>query len=206
MTFEHPWFLLLLVLLPLLPLLRRRLGRPAAFVYSSVEIVRQIPGLAKSPANVALTFLRLLSLSLFIVALARPQKVETLSTSSASGIDIAVAIDLSGSMESEDFRLDGRQVNRLVMAKDVLKSFIKKRPGDRIGLVAFAGRAYVASPLTLDHAFLDQNIDRLQLHMIEDGTAIGSGLSTAINRLRDLKSKSKIVILMTDGQNNAGKI
>ena len=92
------------------------------------------------------------------------------------------------------------------MAKEVLKNFVQKRPGDRIGLIAFAGRAYVASPLTLDHEFLVQNIERLELHMIEDGTAIGSGLSTAVNRLRDLKSKSKIVILMTDGQNNAGKV
>src|SRR5262249_9329520 len=89
---------------------------------------------------------------------------------------------------------------------DVLKKFIDKRPGDRIGLVAFAGKAYVAAPLTLDHDFLQMNLDRLELHTIEEGTAIGSGLSTAINRLRELKSKSKIVILMTDGQNNSGKV
>src|SRR5205814_3938900 len=95
------------------------------------------------------------------------------------------------------------------IAKDVLKRFILRRPNDRIGLVAFAGRAYIAGPLTLDHDFLIQNIDRLQLAgpgSIEDGTAIGSGLSTCINRLRDFKSKSKIIILMTDGQNNAGKV
>jgi Ca-activated chloride channel family protein len=124
----------------------------------------------------------------------------------ASGIDIVVALDLSGSMESEDFRLKGEQVNRLVIAKDVLRKFIERRPSDRIGLVAFAGKAYIAAPLTLDHGFLEQNLERLNLHTIEDGTAIGSALSAAINRLREVKSKSKIVILMTDGQNNAGKV
>jgi Ca-activated chloride channel family protein len=125
----------------------------------------------------------------------------------ASGVDIVVALDLSGSMESEDFELKGRRVNRLEIARDVLQKFIDKRPGDRIGLVAFAGRAYVAAPLTLDHDFLKMNLERLQLHYIqEEGTAIGSALSTALNRLRDVKSKSKLVILMTDGQNNAGKV
>ena len=206
MTFAHPWFLLLLLLFPLMIWLRKRSGPPAAFLYSSLDWVNQIPGLSRSPAQSILSLLRWSALTLFILGLARPQQVQTLSSSSASGIDIAVAIDLSGSMESEDFRYERRQVNRLFMAKEVLKKFVQKRPGDRIGLVAFAGQAYVASPLTLDHDFLVQNIDRLQLHLIEDGTAIGSGLSTAINRLRDLKSKSKIVILMTDGQNNAGKI
>jgi Ca-activated chloride channel homolog len=124
----------------------------------------------------------------------------------ASGVDIVIALDLSGSMESEDFKIKGERVNRLTVAKDTIAQFIARRPNDRIGLVAFAGRAYIAAPLTLDHDFLRSNLDRLQLHMIEDGTAIGSGLSAAVNRLRDIRSKSKIVILMTDGQNNAGKI
>jgi Ca-activated chloride channel family protein len=109
-------------------------------------------------------------------------------------------------MESEDFVIKGQQVNRLAVAKDTIAKFIEKRPNDRIGLVAFAGRAYIAAPLTLDHDFLRANLDRLQLRTIEDGTAIGSGLSAAVNRLREVRSKSKIVILMTDGQNNAGKI
>jgi Ca-activated chloride channel family protein len=109
-------------------------------------------------------------------------------------------------MESEDFELKGQRVNRLEIAKDVLKKFIERRPGDRMGLVAFAGKAYIAAPLTLDHSFLIQNLERLEMHSIEEGTAIGAGLSATVNRLRDLKSKSKIVILMTDGQNNAGKI
>jgi Ca-activated chloride channel family protein len=124
----------------------------------------------------------------------------------ASGIDIVVAIDLSGSMASEDFQDEGKQVNRLDIAKKVLLKFVDARLNDRIGLVAFAGRAYIASPMTLDHDFLKQNLERLHLGMIEDRTAIGSALTTALNRLRDLQSKSKIVILMTDGQSNAGKV
>jgi Ca-activated chloride channel family protein len=117
-----------------------------------------------------------------------------------------VALDLSGSMAAEDFELKGDPVNRLVIAKDVLEKFVRKRESDRIGLVAFAGRAYIATPLTLDHDFLLQNLDRLTLGTLEDGTAIGSAISAAVNRLRDIEAKSKIVVLMTDGQNNAGKV
>jgi Ca-activated chloride channel family protein len=142
----------------------------------------------------------------FIAGMARPQLTQSETTVKASGVDIVVAIDLSGSMESEDFTLGGQRVNRLTIAKDVVKTFIDRRPNDRIGLVAFAGKAYIAAPLTLDHAFLQQNLERLNLHTIEEGTAIGSGLAAAVNRLRDLRSKSKIVVLMTDGQNNAGKV
>jgi Ca-activated chloride channel family protein len=206
LTFAHPWFFLLLLLLPVAAWWRGRQGKPAAFVYSSVQLVSGVANIGQSGAGRVLAALRWLALVLFIVGLARPQFVESETSVKASGIDIMVALDLSGSMEAEDFELNRQRVNRLVIAKDVLKKFVEKRPGDRIGLVAFAGKAYVAAPLTLDHDFLQLNIDRLELHTIEDGTAIGSGLSAAVNRLRELKSKSKIVILMTDGVNNAGKV
>ncbi|MBI3191560.1 MAG: VWA domain-containing protein [Pedosphaera parvula] len=206
MRFAQPYLLLLLLLLPLVAWLRGRRGPRAAFLYSSVALVRGLSGFTRSRAGSALAALRLLALLLFILALARPQLGEGEAKINASGIDIVVAIDLSGSMQSEDFELDGRRVNRLVIAKDVLKKFVLKRPGDRIGLVAFAGRAYIAAPLTLDHDFLLTNLERLEIGTIEDGTAIGSGLVAGLNRLRELKSKSKIVILMTDGQNNAGKV
>jgi Ca-activated chloride channel family protein len=205
-TLAHPWFLLLLLALPVVAWCRGRQGKPAAFLYSSVQLVKGVSNLGRSNAGRMLAALRWLALALFIVGMARPQFVASETTTKASGIDIVLAIDLSGSMESEDFELKGQRVNRLAIAKDVLKKFIERRPGDRIGLVAFAGKAYVAAPLTLDHDFLQMNLERLELHTIEEGTAIGSGLSASINRLRDLKSKSKIVILMTDGQNNAGKI
>lgn len=204
--FAHPWVLLFLLLLPLAAWLKGKRGRPSAFVYSSTQLVTGIAGSTRSRAGQILAALRWLTLGVLIVALAQPRLTHSETSIRASGVDIVVAMDLSGSMESEDFELRGQRVNRLMMAKDVLKKFVAKRPADRIGLVAFAGRAYIACPLTLDHDFLEQNIDRLKLHMIEDGTAIGSGLSAAVNRLRDLQAKSKIIILMTDGQNNQGKI
>jgi Ca-activated chloride channel family protein len=207
MSFAHPWLLLLLLLLPLIAWLKGKRGTPPAFLYSSVQLVRAVLNVSRSRAGGFLAALRWLALALFIVALAQPRLTKSQTQIKASGIDIAVAIDLSGSMASEDFEVSGQRASRIDMAKQVLKKFIEKRPGDRIGLVAFATDAYIAAPLTLDHDFLQQNLDRLELDVI-DGThtAIGSGLGTAINRLRDLKSKSKIVILMTDGQNNAGKL
>ncbi|MEK7686150.1 MAG: VWA domain-containing protein [Verrucomicrobiota bacterium] len=206
MTFAQPYLLLLLLLLPLLAWLKGRRGQQPAFLYSSVQLVKSIMGITRSGVGSLLLKLRWITLALCIMALARPQRGEGEARIKASGIDIVVALDLSSSMASEDFRLKGRQVNRLIVAKDVLEKFVAKRGNDRIGLVAFAGRAYIAAPLTLDHDFLLQNFQRLELGTIEDGTAIGSGLSAALNRLRDLQSKSKIVILMTDGQNNAGKV
>jgi len=206
MNFAQPWLLALLALLPVLAWLRGKHGQQAAFLYSSVQLVKNVANLRRSRVGQILSAMRWLTLGLFIVGLARPQLIESEAAVKASGIDIVVALDLSGSMESEDFELRGERVNRLVIAKDVLKKFVDRRPSDRIGLVAFAGKPYIAAPLTLDHDFLEQNIERLQLHAIEDGTAIGSGLAAAVNRLRDIESKSKIVILMTDGQNNAGKV
>jgi Ca-activated chloride channel family protein len=206
MTFAYPYLLLLLLALPVLAWLRGKRGRQAAFLYSSVQLVKGIMGLSRSNVGAILLRMRWLALALFLIALARPRIGEGEAVIRASGIDIVVAVDLSGSMAAEDFELKGERVNRLIIEKDVLGKFVAKRVGDRIGLVAFAGRAYVAAPLTLDHDFLLANLERLSLGSIEDGTAIGSGLTAALNRLRDIPAKSKIVILMTDGQNNAGKV
>jgi len=206
MTFAQPYFLLLLALLPLLAWLEGRRGADPAFRYSSVQLVKGITQVRRSQTRRWLAGLRWGVLVLIILALARPQRSEGDDRVTASGIDIVVALDLSGSMAAEDFELGGERVNRVAIAKFVLEQFIAKRPSDRIGLVAFAGRAYVAAPLTLDHGFLLEDLRRLNLGVIEDSTAIGSALATALNRLRDLPAKSKIIILMTDGQNNAGKI
>ena len=207
MTFAHPYFLLLLLLLPLVAWLKGKAGYEPAFLYSSVQLVRGITGITRSRAGAILVKMRWLALALFFIALARPQVGEGETKVTASGVDIVVAIDLSGSMSSEDFELQGQRVNRLAIAKDVLQKFVDKRPNDRIGLVAFARDAYIAAPLTLDHDFLLQNLERLEIATPDrDGTAIGSALTAALNRLRELKSKSKIVILMTDGQNNAGNV
>lgn len=204
--FGHPWFLLALLLLPVAAWWRAKRSVTPAFLYSSVQLVKGVTSLNHTNRGRMLMRMRWLSLALLIIALARPQLPEGDSKIKASGIDIVVALDLSGSMAAEDFQLKGQDVNRLVIEKSVLEEFVDKRPNDRIGLVAFAGQAYIAAPLTLDHDFLLQNLRRLEIGSIEDGTAIGSGLSAALNRLREVKSKSKIVILMTDGVNNAGKV
>lgn len=214
MTFAHPWFLLLLALLPAMAWLKGRRGSPPAFLYSSVQLVRAVLNVSRSRSGGFLAALRWLALAILIFALAQPQLTKSQTQVKASGIDIAVAVDLSGSMASQDFVVSGQRVNRIDMAKRVLKNFIEKRPSDRIGLIAFATDAFIVTPLTLDHDYLLDNLDRFKIDPYDpndnliDGssTAIGSGLSTAINRLRDQKSKSKIVILMTDGQNNSGKL
>ena len=207
MTFAHPYFLLLLLLLPLLAWLKGKRGIPPAFVYSSVQLVRGMQNISRSRPGGFLPSLRWLILGIFIVALAQPRLSKSTTEVKASGIDIACALDLSGSMKTGDYIVDGQQVSRIDMAKPVLQKFIEGRPNDRIGIVVFAVQAFIATPLTLDHEYLLDNIDRLGIGTINsDATAIGDGITTALNRLRDLKSKSKIIVLMTDGGNNSGKI
>ena len=207
MTFAHPYLLLLLLLLPLLAWLKGKRGEPPSFLYSSAQLVRGLVNITRYRAGGFLAALRWLALALLIIALAQPRLTKSETKITASGVDIVVAFDMSGSMAAEDFEVRGQRVNRMDMARAVLRQFIEKRPNDRIGLVVFASEAYIATPPTLDHEYLVQNLDRLTLGTIPaDHTAIGSALSTAINRLREVKSKSKIIILMTDGQNNAGKV
>lgn len=206
-SFAAPWWLLGLLAIPLLAWLRGKAGRESAFVYSSLTLVKGITELSRSRAGSFLLNLRWFALALLFIGMARPQIAGGQAPLRASGIDIAVAVDLSGSMIAEDFELRGERVNRLTMLKDVLASFIEQRTSDRIGLVAFGSEAFIAAPPTLDHDFLRRVLERLELGVIDgQQTAIGSGLSAAVNRLRELKSKSRIVILMTDGQNNAGSI
>ena len=144
--------------------------------------------------------------SLLILALARPQQGNSTTEIEASGIDILLAVDVSGSMEAMDFTLDGKPTNRLDVVKKVVDEFITQRPNDRIGLLAFGGRPYLVSPLTLDHSWLQKRLESLEIGMVEDGTAIGSAIGSGTNRLRDKKSKSRILILLTDGMNNSGRI
>jgi Ca-activated chloride channel family protein len=207
MTFAHPYFLLLLLLLPLAAWLKGWRGRPPAFLYSAVRLVEGLTQARRSRAGAFLAALRWLVLALFIVALAQPRLMKSATTVKASGVDIVVALDLSGSMNTPDYVVNGQGISRFNVAKSVLKKFVEERPNDRLGLVVFAAQAFIASPLTLDHDFLLENIDRLGIGTINsDATAIGDGLTTSLNRLRDLKSKSKIIVLMTDGGNNSGKI
>jgi Ca-activated chloride channel family protein len=206
MRFLHPEMLALLALLPLLALWRGRRGRAPALQYPGTAIARLVGRAARSRAGAWLGGLRLLALALGIVALARPQVGRGNAPVEASGIDIVLAVDVSGSMEALDFKLGGQNVNRLEVVKQVVSRFIEARPNDRIALVAFAGRPYLVSPLTLDHSWLQQNLARLKIGLVEDGTAIGSAIASAVNHLRAQPAKAKVVILLTDGINNAGQV
>ena len=204
--FIHPEILWLIAFLPLLGILKSRMGVSGALRYSTTEIAKKIAVSSKSSAGRWLSTLRLLAIGLLLLGLARPQFGNTLTEIDASGIDILLAVDVSGSMEAMDFTINGKPAGRLDVVKKEIAKFIKERPNDRIGVVVFAGRPYMVSPLTLDHNWLEQRLESVKTGMIEDGTAIGSAIGSGINHLREQKSKSKIMILLTDGINNVGKI
>lgn len=206
MRFFYPELLWLLLLVPLLAFLRGRRGPAPALVFPSTAIAATLSSARKSLPGGAAAMLKLLAVTSLIVALARPQLGNTTTEIEASGIDILLAVDVSGSMEAMDFKLKGRPANRLEAVKAVVDRFIEERPNDRIGLVAFSGRPYLISPLTLDHDWLRKRLEALSIGMIEDGTAIGSAITSGVKRLNDQQSKSRIMILLTDGMNNKGKI
>ncbi|MFA7234582.1 MAG: VWA domain-containing protein [Terrimicrobiaceae bacterium] len=202
----HPWALLLLVLVPVIAFLRGRFGGTAGVAFSSTESLLRLGMRRRSRAGAFLAALSYLALASFIVALARPQLGSEITRVQASGVDIMLLLDVSRSMLAEDFSIGASRANRLEVTKKVTEQFIRKRPNDRIGIIAFAGRPYLVSPLTLDHDWLIQNLDRIQIGLVEDGTAIGSAIASGANRLKDKEAKTKLLVLLTDGDNNAGKV
>ena len=203
MRFANPYLLwLLVVLLPIIVFyIYRTLRGGTAIRISSIEGVRRAPRTWRYWLRHVPFVLRCAAIALMIVALARPQIIEHKSRTDAEGIDIMLAMDISGSMLARDFEPD-----RMVAAKEVAAAFINDRVGDRIGIAAFAGEAFTQSPLTTDKNSLITMLSRLRSGVIEDGTAIGNGLATAVNRLRESDAKSKVIILLTDGVNNRGEI
>jgi Ca-activated chloride channel family protein len=208
--FLQPDWLWLLALLPLLLLWHGRRGMVAAVEYSDIGLAREVAKATRSRAGGLLWLLPVLACGLMIVGLARPQRVDASTTVTAHGIDIVLGLDVSGSMQALDFKVDGKPANRIQIVKSVVSKFIDERPNDRVGLLAFAGAPYLVSPLTLDHDWLQQNLDRVEVAGngtgVEDGTAIGSAIAAGVNRLRTTPAKSKVMILLTDGVNNTGKI
>lgn len=212
-AFRDPWLLWFLLAIPLLLFLKGRTGKTASLLFSSTAIARDISKQSKSRAGGFLFLLRLLALAALIVALARPQLGKGHSEVESSGIDIVLAVDVSGSMAALDFT-SGRDftnraelATRLDIVKRVIDMFIEKRPNDRIGLVAFAKEPFLVSPLTLNHDWLKRNLDRLELGIIDgSGTAIGPAIGMSSNRLRDLPAKSRVVILLTDGEDTVNQI
>lgn len=202
--FANPWFFSLLLILPLY----------WAWLYYNRDktIIKAIPmpGLSSKNLNLAtwksklaiyIDWLKYLAFIGMVIAIARPQSVLKETKVNGEGIDIVLIMDLSSSMLAQDFKPD-----RLSVAKEVASAFIDKRPYDRIGLVVFSGESFTQSPLTTDHQILKDLIETLTCGIVQDGTAIGMGLASAVNRLKDSKAKSKIAILLTDGVNNAGYI
>lgn len=194
------WLLMVLPLMIAYYIYRTRQGGAAVRI-SSID---GFMGIAKSPIYYLrhLPFvLRLVVVGLLIAAMARPQSTLNVSNTNAEGIDIVMALDVSSSMLARDFKPD-----RFQAAKDITSKFIVERPTDRVGLVIFAGEAFTQSPLTTDHVSLINMLSGVQMGVIADGTAIGNGLATAVNRLKESQAKSKVIILLTDGVNNSGQI
>jgi|GEM_PF-5149 len=200
--FQHPWFLLLFLLLPLMWYWKYRMktNKDSSMTFPHVGSIDDLVSV-KSILVKYLPMLRYLGLAALVIALARPRLVLKEEEVKAEGIDIMLVMDLSSSMLARDFNPD-----RLTVSKEMAKKFIDKRPYDRIGLVVFAGESFTQSPLTTDHRIVKEFLTSLESGMLEDGTAIGMGLASAVNRLKTSETESKVVILLTDGVNNAGYV
>ena len=204
MFFEYPdllWLLLLLLPVVAIYVYRQVKGLEPYLVVSSVTPWLHKGGSLKKVARHIPFFLRVVALACIIVAIARPRSSSTFEKIDTEGIDIMLALDVSTSMLARDFTPD-----RINAAKDIAIQFVAERPSDRIGVAVFAGESYTQSPLTTDRATLINLIKEIDCGIIEDGTAIGNGLATAVSRLKDSQAKSRVVILLTDGVNNAGEI
>lgn len=206
MILRYPLILLLLLLVPALVYLRHARRRKLPLRFSDGEAVMQLPVSWAVVFQPILPALYALGLTALIIATSRPQKGLAESSVHTEAVDIVLLVDVSTSMRAEDFTTATTTMNRLDAAKTVIERFINDRPDDRIGMVAFSAMPYTVSPLTLDHGWLIQQMQRLETGMLEDGTAIGDAIASAVNRLRDSVAKSKVVILLTDGMNNRGAL
>ena len=203
MSFAHPIFFGLLLLIPLMIWWYTKSKRSDSPSLRLTTLGGLSPAMAggKAKFRPVQFALRIVAIVALIIALARPQSSNTTENIESEGIDMVLSMDVSGSMLAEDFR-----PNRIEAAKNVALKFVDQRPGDRIGLVIFAGESFTMCPITIDHNVLKEQISQIRNGMITDGTSIGMGLATAVDRLRFAKGKSRVVILMTDGVNNMGLI
>ncbi|HLN19576.1 MAG TPA: VWA domain-containing protein [Bacteroidales bacterium] len=202
-TFDQPVLLYLLFLIPLMIAfyIFRQHKANASMRMPGLEPFRNAGKTFRHYLRHVLFAFRIIAISLLIIILARPQSTDSFHNTTTEGIDIVLALDISGSMLARDFKPD-----RLEASKNVATEFIAGRPYDRIGLVVFSGESFTQCPLTTDHAVLVNLLREIQSGMIEDGTAIGMGLATSVNRIKDSEAKSKVIILLTDGVNNRGEI
>jgi Ca-activated chloride channel family protein len=206
LRFEDPWLLILLILIPLMVFyVWRRLGS-SQIRFSSLGILQQLKKPPTLLLRKGLIVIRCLAVSLFIMALARPQSGIKSTEIITEGVDVMLCLDTSGSMKALDFKDDGKRADRLHVVKKVVSDFIRGRKNDRIGMVVFGEEAFTQCPQTLDYGVLLSFLDSVEIGMAGDSTAIGSALAVCVKRLKDLQSKSKVIVLLTDGRNNTGTI
>ncbi len=206
MSFKDPFFLILLPLVWGLLIWGSRKAKIPGLRFSSGELLKEVPESLRVKLSKRTILMRILTCTLILFALARPQWITEETTIQTEGIDMIFTVDVSTSMLAEDFKMGTKRVSRLEAVKEVVKEFVRGRKSDRMGMIAFAARAYPVCPLTRDYDWLLENLERMTVGMIEDNTALGSGLSSALIRLKGTPSKEKVVILLTDGRNNAGTI
>jgi len=202
--FGDPWWLLLFGLLPLFAWLQGRKRQSAAIRYSSVGILRKIGATPKSAAGKWSRRLMLIALGLLVIAMARPRVEKGNTPDKQEGIDIVLAIDLSGSMQAEDFVFEGKKITRAVALNMALKEFVTKRPNDRFAIVGFAADTYMVSPLTIDGDWIKSMLDFVKSNL--GGTAIGEGIVTSVELLKQAGGDSKVIVVATDGENNRGRL
>ncbi|MGD9582009.1 MAG: VWA domain-containing protein [Vampirovibrionia bacterium] len=204
--FEDPYFLILLIFIPLIIYHYMSKKGGLKITFSSLNIIKAIRAKNLVFGQHFLLALRLVAITLIILAVARPQIHNKVTEVISSGIDIMLVLDTSGSMKEMDYTNNYLAANRLDVVKDVVKEFINKRPSDRMGMVIFGTEAFTQCPITLDHNILNNLLRETQIGMVGQATAMGNAVAIAIKRLKDIKSKSKIIILLTDGRSNAGQI
>ena len=202
----QPWYLLLLGLVPVLTFLRYYDARKPTLTFSDTQPLQRMRSSWISYFSWLLPGLYVLGLSLLVITLCRPRTGLSESLVTTEIVDIILLVDVSSSMKAEDFSDGRKNINRLDSAKRVISRFVESREHDRIGIVSFAALPYSMSPLTLDHDWLQERVAAISTDVLEDGTAIGSALASAVNRLRDSAAVTKLVILLTDGENNAGSV
>ncbi len=202
--FVEPLLVALLFVVPLALWLSR--GKGGRIAYSSIRQLQQVAKSRNLHPRLLLLLLRGLALCLMILALARPQAGKSYSERNSEGVDIMLAMDTSGSMQALDFKLEGKPVDRLSVVKKVVSEFIEKRPNDRMGLVVFGEESFIQCPITWNHGLLQNFLKEVAIGMAGDATAIGSAIGVSVNRMKDLKAKSRVIILLTDGRSNAGRI
>jgi Ca-activated chloride channel family protein len=204
--FKTPLVLILIPLLLVVFWYEHRRRESTSFRFSSLFLISQMRTTWRVRWSFVPWVLRALVLALLLVALAGPRKLLSESRLTSEGIDIVLALDVSGSMNAEDYVINGQRISRLDIIKSTVENFIKQRVNDRMGLIVFGSQAYTVCPLTMDHDWLLQNLHYVRIGVIEDATAIGSGIATSLLRLKKSKAKTRIIVLLTDGVNNSGKI